>query len=615
MTALPFPSLRAAVFALVVSASGLFAAGCASGPEVKPAPEDDAAMKSSVAVERPAQAPAPAAPAASKLSRDEAEEETPRAVTPPAPVAAAQTPAVPERPVDPQARAAFDRGVAASRSGALEVAETELLAALKRDGKLAYGWTNLGVVHERRGNLKAAEDAYLKALEVEPDQELAWDYLTRLRCRSGRVAEAESAARKASGARPAAVGPRIALAYTLLHQSKYDAAAAESKRALKEDERNVRAMQLLSQVYFRQGRFELAGMVLENARAIDPNDPVVLNSIGLVNLQLKAKNQAMEAFKQAVRLQPDYAEANNNYGALLNEAQDYDAAVGVLEAAVAAAPNLPSARLNLGNAYRGRGELPKAVAQYEKVLQLRPDWADTYYNLAILHLDQEVPGIETVTRLQKSLNYFAQYRAKGGRDERVEQYVKDANKGIEREQRRLERLERDKLKRAQEEDERRKREAEEAKARAENEAKHAAEEARLKAEAEEKARRDAEAQAKRDAENAAKAKAEAEAQAKRDAENAAKAKAAAEAQAKRDAEAAAKAEAARLKAEAAAAATAATEKKKKEQEEARRRQNTVPASKLGEEDEEDVVPAAGQKPPVKPGPAPAASGKLSEDDK
>ncbi len=490
-------TFRSGMLSLGLIGSGLFASACATGPEIRPAPEDEAR------VEVVAETPAPAVTgSAAKLGRGDDEREAPRAVEPP--VAA-------DPRVDAQARAAFDRGVAASRTGALEVAQQELEAALKRDGKLAYGWTNLGVIHERRGNPKAAEDAYLEALKVEPDQEIAWDYLTRLRCRAGRVPEAEAFARRATGARPTAVGPRIALAYTLLQQAKYDAAAAEAKRALKEDERNVRAMQLLSQVYFRQGRYELAAMVLENARAIHPYDPVVLNSIGLVSLQLGSKVQAMEAFKQAVRLQPDYAEANSNYGALLNEAQDYDAAVQVLEAAVASAPNLPSARLNLGNAYRGRGELPKAVAQYEKVLQLRPDWADTYYNLAILHLDQEVPGLETIPRLQKSLGYFAQYRAKGGKDERVEQYLKDANRGIEREQRRLERLERDKLKRAAEEDE---------------------------------------------------------------------------------------------------------AKKKKEQEEARRRQNVAPASKLGEEDDEEAVkPAARTQPAARPGPAPAASGKLSEDDK
>ncbi|MGA9524285.1 MAG: tetratricopeptide repeat protein [Myxococcaceae bacterium] len=353
-------------------------------------------------------------------------------------------------PVDSAAREAFERGVAASRAGNLTAAEAELKAAIDRDGTLAYAWTNLGVVYERRGDTSAAQSAYQKALEIEPDQEMAWDYLTRLRCRTGKASDVEARLRMRIAASPAAIGPRTALVYALIHQKKYETAANEAKKVLKADERNVRAMQLLAQVYFREKKFELAKMVLENAKNIAPHDPATWHELGLVHLALESKPQAMEAFRQATALQPDFAEANNNYGALLNEAQDYQTAVRVLEAAVAAAPEFAAARLNLGNAYRGKGDFKKAIAEYQQVLRLRPDWVETYYNLAILHLDSELPDLETIPRLKQAISLFESYRSKGGKDARVEQYVKDASKGIEKEVRRLERLEKDKLRKAEE---------------------------------------------------------------------------------------------------------------------------------------------------------------------
>lgn len=350
---------------------------------------------------------------------------------------------------DRGAREAFQAGVDAAQRGDNVGAESQFRRALEREPKLDYAWTNLGVVYERQNRLQDADQAYRKALQLRPDQDAAWDFLARLACRSGRAGEMEGTLRGRVQQYPSALGLRNALIFTLVREGKNDLAAAEAKKVLKADERNVRAMQLLAQVYFREEKMELAKMVLENARVIDPNDAATHNALGLVNLNLKNKPAALDSFKQAATLKPDFAEADNNYGALLNEAQDYDAAAKQLELAVAAAPDFASARLNLGNAYRGRQELQKAAAEYQAVLKLRPQWADTYFNLAILNLDSELPNQDTLVRLKAALSYFGQYRQHGGRDDRVDQYVKDANKGIDRELRKREREKRDQLKKSQ----------------------------------------------------------------------------------------------------------------------------------------------------------------------
>jgi hypothetical protein len=85
------------------------------------------------------------------------------------------------------------------------------------------------------------------------------------------------------------------------------------------------------------------------------------------------------------------------------------------------------------------------------VVALDPTLADTYYNLAILHLDSDVPGMDTIDRYNKAIAYFTTYKEKGGGDERVEQYLKDAAKGIDREQRRREREKKDQLRKAEKE--------------------------------------------------------------------------------------------------------------------------------------------------------------------
>jgi Tfp pilus assembly protein PilF len=348
-------------------------------------------------------------------------------------------------------RDAFERAIQAALKRDVLSAEQQLRAALQADPTVDHGWTDLGVLYEREALPDRAEQSYRKALELKPDQEAAWIYLARLNCRSKRVKPIEAELRTAVEKRPDSVGARNALVFVLLYQDKQEEAANEAKKVLKLDERNVRAMQLLSQVYYRQGKFELCKMVLENAHAIQPKDAATLNALGVVSLQLKAKAPALEYFRQASEAQPDFAEAKNNYGALLNESQDYESAARVLEDAVSAAPDFAGARLNLGNAYRGKQDFGKAIAQYKQALNLTPDTKDAYFNLAILHLDSEIPNVDAIDRLKTAISYFQQFREKGGQDDRIDQYINDANKDIEKEVRRREREKKNQLKNARKE--------------------------------------------------------------------------------------------------------------------------------------------------------------------
>ena len=290
-----------------------------------------------------------------------------------------------------------------------------------------------------------------RAAQCTPDPPESWDFLARLLVRTKRASEAEALLRGAVQQQPTDLGARNALTWVLLETKRLAEAEAESKKILKADEQNVRAMQLLAQGYYRQGKYELCRLVLENARAVDPKDPVTHNALGTVLLKLKQRPAALESFKTAASLRSDFAEAHSNFGAMLVESGDYEGAVKELEQAVSAAPGLLPARMNLGNAYRGKLELGKAKEQYEKVVALDPTLADTYYNLAILHLDSDVPGMDTIDRYNKAIAYFTTYKEKGGSDERVEQYLKDAAKGIDREQRRRDREKKDQLRKAEKE--------------------------------------------------------------------------------------------------------------------------------------------------------------------
>jgi tetratricopeptide (TPR) repeat protein len=345
-------------------------------------------------------------------------------------------------------------------------------AAFRADPSMAAAAYDAGVLLERSGDLDRARDAYARALRAAPDLEEASLNLTRLRLRAGQAEEAERDLRARLASRPDEVGFRNQLVEVLLATGRLDAAEQEARRILKVDEHDIPAMVNLATVYHRKGRFELARMVLENARQVAPGDPAVWNRLGMVELQLGGRAQAMEHFRKAAELGERYPEAQVNYGAMLVEAEAFPDAVNRLEAAVRQAPASAAAHLNLGNAYRGAKEFEKAERAYRRALELDPTFVDAWFDLGLLHLDGEKPGLATAERLEKAIAFLDRYAAEGGADPKAPQYRRDASILLDKERKRLAREERDRLR---QEAEARKREEEEIRVRArEEEARRAA---------------------------------------------------------------------------------------------------------------------------------------------
>ena len=336
----------------------------------------------------------------------------PVATPPPPPVTLPQSLALAQTAPD-QARVDLERLAAAHDTAELEI--------------------DLAVLAERAGDPAGARGHYERALAIAPKNAAAWDDLVRLLARGDQAAEAVARARASKGA------AQDALALALLLDGQGDAAAAEAKARLHADERDVRAMQVLAEVYLRAGKNELARMVLENARALAPKDPRIAEALGRAQLALGDRASALELFQKAAALAPDFPEAHANYGALLCETEDYDAAVHELELAVRLAPDLLAAKIGLGNAYRAQGKAAEALAQYQAALAIAPKDLDATFDLALLHLDAKLPDLDTTARLQRAIALFEQFEKLGGRDPQLDDDLAQARRDLAREQHRLER--------------------------------------------------------------------------------------------------------------------------------------------------------------------------------
>lgn len=84
------------------------------------------------------------------------------------------------------------------------------------------------------------------------------------------------------------------------------------------------------------------------------------------------REEAFAAYREALRLLPNYPTALNNYGTALAEAGRNQEAVPLFARAVQIKPELAEAWLGLGNALANLGKMPEAAAAYQNALQRKP---------------------------------------------------------------------------------------------------------------------------------------------------------------------------------------------------------------------------------------------------
>ncbi|OGG46308.1 MAG: hypothetical protein A3F84_15945 [Candidatus Handelsmanbacteria bacterium RIFCSPLOWO2_12_FULL_64_10] len=114
----------------------------------------------------------------------------------------------------------------------------------------------------------------------------------------------------------------------------------------------------------------------------------VYNNLGNV-YQLQGRlDAAIDAYRQAVSLQPDYAAAFKSMGVVYLKKGGGDEAAACFEKVIALRPDDAEAHYNLGLSCQGAGRPEDAIRHYERAVALRPGYAEAHYNLGNVYRDR-----------------------------------------------------------------------------------------------------------------------------------------------------------------------------------------------------------------------------------
>ena len=185
-------------------------------------------------------------------------------------------------------------------------------------------------------------------------------------------------------------------------------------------------VKLCNEKSFDKALIEFKSLITKNVK-----DPILYNLGGVINVSLKNFEDAIDCFSKSLKINPNYAEANNNMGALLKTIGRTKESVAYFEKAINIKPDFSNAYNNLGASYNVMGKWDLALENYHKCLKINPNEKDSSNNLINLltFYEPKKKDLNSITKTNSLLknNNFIFNEKKQITDDQIVSYFNAAN--------------------------------------------------------------------------------------------------------------------------------------------------------------------------------------------
>ncbi len=140
------------------------------------------------------------------------------------------------------------------------------------------------------------------------------------------------------------------------------------------------ALHLLGVIALQTRRTERAVELIRRAIRLNAKVAAAHSNLGNALRDLKRPEEALVSLNQAIALQPDFADAYNNRGNALLDLKRPVEALADYDRAIALKPDFADAYINRGSVLMDLKRVEEALASYDRAIALKPDFADAYTN-------------------------------------------------------------------------------------------------------------------------------------------------------------------------------------------------------------------------------------------
>jgi tetratricopeptide (TPR) repeat protein len=170
----------------------------------------------------------------------------------------------------------------------------------------------------------------------------------------------------------------------------------------------------------REGRTEEAIDKFKEALKLNPEHLIALDNLGSAYRQQKRWDDARQLYERALEINPKDAEANYGLGMVFAQSDDTESAFRLLQKALKLRPVYPEALNNLGILFLRTKRRDEAVATFEECIRVAPEFDQAYMNLArvyviegatekaravLLALLRQHPGHEQAQKMMEQLSH------------------------------------------------------------------------------------------------------------------------------------------------------------------------------------------------------------------
>ena len=140
------------------------------------------------------------------------------------------------------------------------------------------------------------------------------------------------------------------------------------------------------QRFFEKTRYREAAIQYSNAIQIDPRFADAHYRLALTYLRLGEANRAYQELQRTIDIQPENYAARVDIANMLIAAKFFKEAQEQLDILTVKQPNNPDVHMALANFKARQGDLPGAMQEMQKAINLDPNRSDAFLNYAIMQM-------------------------------------------------------------------------------------------------------------------------------------------------------------------------------------------------------------------------------------
>jgi len=242
--------------------------------------------------------------------------------------------------------------------------------------------TGLGLALFESGRVEEGLEHMRTACELGPGYDVAHNNFGSALVKVGRIEEAVKYFRRAIEVRPSYAEAHNHLGSALRKMGSMDEAFREFQLALRFDPELAEGYYNLANAFGAIGKPDEAVRHYREAMRLKADYGDAMYNMGNVLLQMGRFEEGAVMFQRVTELEPSDASAHFNLAVALVKLGRSAEAVASLKVATEIQPGHVKARLLLGDQYRARGEVYRAIDEYRRAVESDGDLALAHYRLA-----------------------------------------------------------------------------------------------------------------------------------------------------------------------------------------------------------------------------------------